>query len=143
MQRCKRYTPVFSYFLQQDIKLFATLFIISFWFKINTAATGQLEHRLLTSLAGVVHEHDLHEQVSGGAVNDAVDGAQQGAPGLIVKDNHNAGAGHVIGIHLGFTAEEAEGREIWSVKSENGTLTASVWDVNTEVTLNKEQDPAG
>lgn len=64
--------------------------------------------RLLTSLAGIVHEHDLHEQVSGGAVNDAEDGAQQGAPGLIVKDNHNAGVGHVIGIHLRFTAGEAE-----------------------------------
>lgn len=97
---------MFSYFLQHDFKLFGTLFIISLWFPINTPVTGQPE--LLTSLAGVVHEHDLHQQVSGGAVDDAVDGAQQGAPGLVVKDNHNAGAGHVVGIHLCFTADEAE-----------------------------------
>lgn len=77
----------------------------------------QPKRRCLTSLAGVVHQHDLHKQLSGRAVNDAVDGAQQGAPGLIVKDNHNAGVGHVIGIHLGFTANEAEGGESWLVKS--------------------------
>lgn len=75
--------------------------------------------RLLTSLAGIVHEHDLHEQVSGGAVNDAVDGAQQGAPGLIVKDNHNAGVGHVVGIHLCFTADEAEQRQTESNSKQN------------------------
>lgn len=79
----------------------SALFIIGLRAEINKA-------RLLTSLAGIVHEHDLHEQVSGGAVDDAVDGPQQGAPGLIVKDDHNAGVGHVVGIHLGFAAGEAE-----------------------------------
>lgn len=70
-----------------------------------------LEFRLTTSLAGVVDEHDLHEQVSGRAVDDAVNCPQQGAPRLVVKHYDDAGVWQVIWIHLGLTADEATGKK--------------------------------
>ena len=61
-----------------------------------------------TSLAGIVHEHDLHEQVSGGAVDDTVNGPQQGTPRLVVEHDDDAGVGQVVLEHLGLTAERTD-----------------------------------
>lgn len=57
----------------------------------------------LTSFAGVIDEDDLLEHVARGAVDDAVHGAQQRAPGLVVEHNNNAGCGQVVCIHLRLT----------------------------------------
>lgn len=46
-----------------------------------------------TSLTGVVHQDDLLEQDGRGRVQDAVDGPQEGGPGLVVEDNDDAGGG--------------------------------------------------
>ena len=45
--------------------------------------------------AAVVHEDDLIEEIIGGAVEDAVDGAQEHGEGLVVEGNHDAGAGQL------------------------------------------------
>lgn len=57
-----------------------------------------------TSLAGVVHQQDLEQQMSGGAVNDAVDRPQQRAPGLVVEHDNDAGVGQLIWVNLGLAA---------------------------------------
>lgn len=62
--------------------------------------------KLPTSLAGIINEHDLHQQVSRRAVDDTVNGPQQGAPRLIVEHNDDAGVWKVIWIHLGLTSDE-------------------------------------
>lgn len=66
---------------------------------------------LPTSFAGIVDEHDLHEQVSWRAADDTVNRPQQGAPRLVVKHNDDAGVWQVIWIHLGLTADEATGEK--------------------------------
>lgn len=47
----------------------------------------------------------------GRAINDAVNGPQQGAPRLVVKHDDNAGARQVVRVHLGFTANRAAEEE--------------------------------
>lgn len=54
-----------------------------------------------TSLAGVVHQDDLGEEAARGAVDDAVDGAEQRAPGLVVEHDHHARVGQLVGVHFG------------------------------------------
>lgn len=46
---------------------------------------------LRTCLTGVIYQDDLFEQDSGRCVKDAVDCPQEGGPGLVVKDNNDAG----------------------------------------------------
>lgn len=70
-----------------------------------------ISHSLPTSLAGIVDEHDLHEQVSGRAVDDTVNSPQQGAPRLIVKHDDNAGVGQVVLVHLGLAADRTTRRK--------------------------------
>lgn len=60
---------------------------------------------LTTSLAGVVHKHDLHQQVPRRSVDDAVDGPQQRAPRLVMEDDDDAGVGQVVRVDLGLAAE--------------------------------------
>ncbi len=64
--------------------------------------------QLPTSLAGIVDQHDLHQQVSGRAVDDTVNRSQQGAPRLVVKHDDDAGVRQVIWMHLGLTADGAK-----------------------------------
>lgn len=60
---------------------------------------------LTTSLAGVVHQHDLHQQVPRRPVDGAVDGPQQRAPRLVVEDDDDTGVGQVVRVDLGLAAE--------------------------------------
>lgn len=46
---------------------------------------------LHTCLAGVIYQDDLFEQDSRRCVKDTVDRPQEGGPGLVVKDNNDAG----------------------------------------------------
>lgn len=62
-------------------------------------------HLVPTSFTCIIDEHNLHKQDSGGAVDDAVHGPQQGAPGFVVKHDDDAGVGQVVWVHLGLTAE--------------------------------------
>lgn len=52
------------------------------------AVTGS---RALTFVGEVIHEDELHQQVRGRAVKDAVYGAQEGAPSLVVEAHDDAG----------------------------------------------------
>lgn len=66
---------------------------------------GAVGGALTTSLAGVVHQHDLHQQVPRRPVDGAVDGPQQRAPRLVVEDDDDAGVGQVVRVDLGLAAE--------------------------------------
>lgn len=57
-----------------------------------TILTGACVFVILhTCLAGVIYQDDLFEQDSGRCVKDTVDCPQEGGPGLVVKDNNDAG----------------------------------------------------
>ena len=64
-----------------------------------------------TSLAGVVHQQDLQQQVAGRACDDAVHRPQQGAPRLVVEHDHDAGGREVVGEHLALTPGREGGGE--------------------------------
>lgn len=65
------------------------------------------QHKLLTSLTGIIYQNNLHQQMSRRAVDDTVNGPQQGAPRLVMKHDDDAGVGQVIWVHLGFTTGTA------------------------------------
>lgn len=39
------------------------------------------------------------------AVDDTVDGAEQGAPRLVVEHNHYTGVGEIVRVHLGLATD--------------------------------------
>lgn len=63
----------------------------------------------LTSIAVVVHQYDLGNQVIGGPVNDAVDGAEKRTPALVVERDNDAGVGEVLQVQLLLTADGQRG----------------------------------
>lgn len=62
--------------------------------------------------------------MSGRAVYGAVYGSQKCTPGFIVKHDHNAGVWKVIGVRLGFTAEEHTRTELIRQKSVKSVKSA-------------------
>lgn len=60
-----------------------------------------------TSVTEVIHQHDLGDQLRRGAVQHAVDGAEQGGPALVVEGDDDAGVGQCLQVAL---ADAARGR---------------------------------
>lgn len=57
-----------------------------------------------TLVAEVVDEHDLGQELRRRAVQDAVNGAEERRPALVVEGDDDAGVGEVFGIQLRLTA---------------------------------------
>lgn len=66
-----------------------------------------------TSVTEVIHQHDLSHQLGRGAVQDAVHGAQQGGPALVVERDYHTGVRELLQVQLvpaaGHTHSESEG----------------------------------
>lgn len=67
----------------------ACVYLFYFYEVIPTAVIGGS----LTSVAVVVNEDDLLQQHGGRGLQHAVDGPQQGGPGLVVKGDDDGGGG--------------------------------------------------
>ncbi len=57
-----------------------------------------------TFVAEVVHEDDLGDELRRRAVEDAVNGAQQRRPALVMEGDDDAGVGKIFCVQLGLTA---------------------------------------
>lgn len=62
-----------------------------------------------TSIAEVVNQHNLGNQLRGRAVQHAVDSAQERGPALIVEGDDDAGVGERLQVALAVAARERDG----------------------------------
>ncbi len=71
--------------------------------------------------------------MSGRAVYGTVYGSQKCTPGFIVKYDHNAGVWKVIGVRLGFTAEEHTRTELIRQKKCKKCKNKPFLDIQSQV----------
>lgn len=61
---------------------------------------SNLNNEQSPSVTEVIHQHDLGDQLRWGAVQHAVDGAEQGGPALVVEGDDDAGVGQCLQVAL-------------------------------------------
>ena len=72
------------------------------------ALNGRRRRRPLTLLAEVVDQDDLVQQFGGRPLDDAVHGAHQRRPALVVEDDDDRGAGQILRVVPVFTSANGE-----------------------------------
>lgn len=76
-----------------------------------------MEGLALTSIAVVIHQNDLGNQVIRSSVYDAVDGAEKRTPALVMERDDDTGVGEILQVQLLLTADRQ--RENQTDKDEN------------------------
>lgn len=80
----------------------------------------------LTSVAVVIHQNDLGDQVIWGPVYNAVNGAEKRTPALVMERDDDAGVGKILQVQLLLTADRREEKETNKDDGARGCKTLSI-----------------